>query len=93
MGHLRPSENTDICITIHNSGKMSSYEVATKTVLWLGGGVTTTQGTVLKGLSIRKVENHWTRRWHMIGVPHSRCSSCLLCGRIGCTCGEMASAC
>lgn len=34
----------------------SNYEVATKTILWLG--VTRTWGTVLKGHSGRKVENH-----------------------------------
>lgn len=53
------NENTpcvsDIYMTMHNSSRIS-YEVATKAILWLG--VTTTRGTVLKGLGIRKVENH-----------------------------------
>lgn len=29
----------------------------------VGWGVTTTQGTVLKGCSIRKIENHHSRCW------------------------------
>jgi hypothetical protein len=36
-----------------------SYEVVMNIILWLG--VTTTWGTVLKGHSIRKVENHCLR--------------------------------
>ena len=60
-GHLRPSENTEIYIMIHNSSKIS-YEVATS--FMVGGGVPTTWGTVLKGCSIRKVENHWYKWWN-----------------------------
>jgi hypothetical protein len=36
-GHMRPLEISDIYITIHNSSKIKSYEVATKIILWLGG--------------------------------------------------------
>ena len=58
-GHLRPLENTDIYIMIHNRGENHSYEEAIKITLWLG--VTTTWGTILKGGSVGKVENHWAR--------------------------------
>lgn len=34
----------------------------TKIILWLGE-VSTTQGTVLKGCSIRKTESHCSRFW------------------------------
>ena len=44
---------TDICITIHNSTK-GSYEVAMNIIVLRA---TTTRGTVLKGRSVRKVEN------------------------------------
>lgn len=43
-GHLRPLENTDIYIMIHNSDN-HSYEVERKGILWLG--VSPTRGTVL----------------------------------------------
>ena len=36
---------------------MCGYKVAMKIILWLG--VTTTLGAVLKGCSVRKVENHY----------------------------------
>lgn len=53
--HLRPSENTDIYITVHNRSKIS-HEVAVKIIfrLW----VTTVRGMVLKGRSTKKSENH-----------------------------------
>jgi hypothetical protein len=43
----------------------------------MGGGVTTTGGTVLKGHSIRKADNHWIK-----GMSHDNQLKCLcLCGR------------
>lgn len=47
---------SDICITIHNSGKLNSYEIAMK-ILWLGSP----HMRPLKGHNSRKVENHWSR--------------------------------
>lgn len=35
--HLRPLETTDICITVHNSSKIS-YKVATDILSWVGRG-------------------------------------------------------
>ena len=49
----------DIFIMIHNSSKIT-YQIATRIILW--PGVTTAWGTVLNGHSIRKVENHCTKR-------------------------------
>ena len=51
-GGDRVTIGTVIYVTIHNSNKT----VAVKIILWLE--VSTTWGTVLKGHSIRKVENH-----------------------------------
>ena len=35
-GQLRPSENTNISIAVHNNRKDYSYKVAIKIILWLG---------------------------------------------------------
>ena len=51
---------SDIYIMLHNSSKLWSWsEVATKIILWLG--IIKNWGTVLKGCSIRKAENHGSR--------------------------------
>lgn len=42
-----------------NSSKITVVKLETKIILWLG--VTMTVITVLKGCSIREVENHWIR--------------------------------
>ena len=78
---LRPPENTDIYVTIHNSSKKKySYEVAMKIVLWLG---VSTAWSVLKGRSIRKVENcclrwfgHCHFTWCLVYNIPSHCMSC-----------------
>lgn len=53
--HPRPSENTDICITIYKSSKNYSYKVAIKVILWLVGHQNMRN---IKGHSTRKDENH-----------------------------------
>jgi hypothetical protein len=42
--------------------------VAPKLILWLS--VNTTWGTVLKGLSIRKVEKHWSKLADVDTISH-----------------------
>jgi hypothetical protein len=46
-------------ISVIHKGSKISYEVAMKIILWWG--VTTTWGTALKGYSVGKGENHWSR--------------------------------
>lgn len=55
-GHLRLLGSTDIYITIQNSSKIRVMRWQQKVILWLGGQHT--WRTVLRGHSIRKVENH-----------------------------------
>ncbi|KRY99592.1 hypothetical protein T11_2101 [Trichinella zimbabwensis] len=54
-----------------------SYEVAVKIILWLR--VTTTQGTALKGHSIRKAENHPSRSWQSMSMPVGGCVVAIIC--------------
>lgn len=52
-------KNMNIYIMIHNSSKIKSHGVGTKIVLWLEGGQHNIRNCI-KGLRIRKVENHWS---------------------------------
>lgn len=65
---------TKTIVTTHNNRK-SQLGINNKIILWLGG-VTTTHGTILKGCSISKVENHWSggggRRTAVISRPATR---------------------
>ena len=55
-GHLKPLENTDIYITIHNSGKIHLWSSNKKNFMV---GIT---HHVLWGNSITEVKNHWNKR-------------------------------
>ena len=55
------SDDLHIYIVIHNSSKDTIMKQQQKIILWLG--VPTTRGTVLKGCSVRKGEDHW------LGIP------------------------
>ena len=58
---LWPPENTDICITIHNGAAKLQLSSSNKNNFMVG--VTTTWGSVSKGRSIKKVENHCSVPW------------------------------
>jgi len=46
-------------------------------ILWLG--VATTLGTILKGCSVRKIENHWPRLLEFSALPDwTHCGLCFL---------------
>ena len=49
---------SDICIMIYNSTKI---QLRSRNKIILKLGLLTTWRTILKGCSIRKVENHWTK--------------------------------
>jgi hypothetical protein len=53
--HLRPLENTNICIILIMVAKLQLWS-SNERILWFG--VTTTLGTVFKSHNIRKVENY-----------------------------------
>ena len=71
-GCLRPSEISDICITIHSSDKNCNYDVAVKMTLV---GVTTACGTGLRTRDVRK-EGRTSYGCHFID-HHKKIRRCL----------------
>lgn len=60
QGSYQISCISDVYVIIHKHSKISSYEVTTKIVWWLG--ITAAWGAVWKCCSVRKVESHCVRQ-------------------------------
>jgi hypothetical protein len=66
VSRLRPLENTDIYITIQSSSKLQLWN-SNKNKLMVGGGVTATRWTILKG-----PRKHWATLFSTLPCPALR---------------------